>query len=110
MIFVTDLIRGVLFADRCSAAAAAAAVVVVRSTRHAAVVSGRDMTTKIAKSAGDQSEDSLDHMLLFFNLSIRKLAFVGVSLPLITLLTCLATAYVFQYDDVHETHCQVSSR
>jgi hypothetical protein len=61
-----------------------------------------------AKSVGQRSDESLEHMLFFFNLSIRKLAFVGVSLPLITLLTCLATAYVFQYDDVHETHCQVS--
>jgi len=69
------------------------------------------MTTKTAvvKSADEPVDDQLEHMLLFFNLSIRKLAFVGVSLPLITLLTCLATAYVFQYDDVHETHCRVST-
>lgn len=70
----------------------------------------RDMTTKTAvvKSVDEPADDPLENMLLFFNLSIRKLAFVGVSLPLITLLTCLATAYVFQYDDVHETHCRVS--
>jgi len=63
------------------------------------------------KKSGDDSAvaevEQRENMLLFFNLSIRKLAFVGVSFPLITLLTCLATAYVFQYDDVHETHCQV---
>jgi hypothetical protein len=63
--------------------------------------------TAVVKSAEEPADDPLEHMLLFFNLSIRKLAFVGVSLPLITLLTCLATAYVFQYDDVHETHCRV---
>jgi len=70
----------------------------------------RDMTTKsaVVKSVDEPADDPLENMLLFFNLSIRKLAFVGVSLPLITLLTCLATAYVFQYDDVHETHCRVS--
>lgn len=68
------------------------------------------MTAKdaVVKSADEPADDPLENMLLFFNLSIRKLAFVGVSLPLITLLTCLATAYVFQYDDVHETHCRVS--
>lgn len=65
-----------------------------------------DMRSK-TKSTEAEPEDLPEHML-FFNLSIRKLAFVGVSFPLITLLTCLATAYVFQYDDVHETHCQVS--
>lgn len=61
-----------------------------------------------AATAVSEQEESLENMLFFFNLSIRKLAFVGVSFPLITLLTCLATAYLFQYDDVHETHCQVS--
>ncbi|XP_050521020.1 post-GPI attachment to proteins factor 2-like [Daktulosphaira vitifoliae] len=57
--------------------------------------------------ANDQSSDSLKQMLLFFNLSIRKLAIVGVSFPLVTLFICLVSAYIFQYDDVHETHCQV---
>ncbi|XP_050428622.1 post-GPI attachment to proteins factor 2-like [Adelges cooleyi] len=55
----------------------------------------------------DQSDGSLKQMLLFFNLSIRKLAVVGVSCPLFTLLICLVTACIFQYDDVHETHCRV---
>lgn len=68
------------------------------------------MTTVKTKSADEPAEDSSrrEHVLLFFDLSLRKLAYVGVSLPLITLLTCLVTAYVFQYDDVHETHCRVS--
>lgn len=64
--------------------------------------------TDKASAVAGAAVDARENMLFFFNLSIRKLAFVGVSLPLITLLTCLATAYVFQYDDVHETHCQVS--
>ncbi|XKL66911.1 hypothetical protein PGB90_010331 [Kerria lacca] len=40
-------------------------------------------------------------------LSIRKLAFITVALPFIALFLCFVTAYVFRYDDVHETHCRV---
>ncbi|VVC35856.1 Frag1/DRAM/Sfk1 [Cinara cedri] len=69
------------------------------------------VAAKTAKSVNGQDDENsdtqLENMLLFFNLSIRKLAFVGVSFPLITLMTCLVTAYIFQYDDVHETHCKV---
>lgn len=42
-------------------------------------------------------------------LSIRKLAFITVALPFIALFLCFVTAYVFRYDDVHETHCRVST-
>lgn len=79
-------------AEKTSAAAVAAAAAAAATDDH------RSADTTTAASS----------LLLLFNLSIRKLAFVGVSFPLITLLTCLATAYVFQYDDVHETHCRVS--
>lgn len=37
----------------------------------------------------------------------RKLCIATVSLPLVTLLICFVTAYIFQYDDIHETHCRV---
>lgn len=77
------------------------------TNRHLAMTAKTKSNITVTAAVSEQ-EESLEHMLLFFNLSIRKLAFVGVSFPLITLLTCLATAYVFQYDDVHETHCQVS--
>jgi len=40
--------------------------------------------------------------------SFHELCVVTALLPLVTLFTCFVTAYVFQYDDVHETHCRVS--
>ncbi|EDW00120.1 post-GPI attachment to proteins factor 2-like [Drosophila grimshawi] len=39
--------------------------------------------------------------------SFHEICVVTALLPLITLFTCFVTAYVFQYDDVHETHCRV---
>ncbi|TDG39086.1 hypothetical protein AWZ03_014490, partial [Drosophila navojoa] len=39
--------------------------------------------------------------------SFHEICVVTALLPLLTLFTCFVTAYVFQYDDVHETHCRV---
>lgn len=40
-------------------------------------------------------------------ISFKKLCIATVSLPLVTLLVCFITAYIFQQDDIHETHCRV---
>jgi hypothetical protein len=45
---------------------------------------------------------------VYFMISFRQLCIVTVSLPLCALLICFVTAYIFQQDDIHETHCQVS--
>ncbi|XP_067000433.1 post-GPI attachment to proteins factor 2-like [Anabrus simplex] len=44
---------------------------------------------------------------IFFMISFRQLCLVTVSLPLGALLFCFVTAYIFQQDDIHETHCRV---
>ncbi|XP_021938242.1 post-GPI attachment to proteins factor 2-like [Zootermopsis nevadensis] len=44
---------------------------------------------------------------VFFMISFRQLCIVTVSLPLCALLICFVTAYIFQQDDIHETHCRV---
>lgn len=44
---------------------------------------------------------------IFFMISFRQLCLVTVSLPLCALLICFTTAYIFQQDDIHETHCRV---
>lgn len=40
--------------------------------------------------------------------SVRRLAFITIALPFSALVICFITAYIFRYDDVHETHCRVS--
>ncbi|XP_019696342.1 post-GPI attachment to proteins factor 2-like isoform X1 [Harpegnathos saltator] len=37
----------------------------------------------------------------------RRLCLATVGLPLASLLFCFVTAYIFQQDDIHETHCKV---
>ncbi|XP_023705134.1 post-GPI attachment to proteins factor 2-like [Cryptotermes secundus] len=44
---------------------------------------------------------------VYFMISFRQLCIVTVSLPLCALLICFVTAYIFQQDDIHETHCRV---
>ncbi|EFN61661.1 Post-GPI attachment to proteins factor 2-like [Camponotus floridanus] len=44
---------------------------------------------------------------IYLALSFRKLCLVTVGLPLVSLLFCFVTAYIFQQDDIHETHCRV---
>lgn len=41
-------------------------------------------------------------------ISFKKLCIATASLPLVTLLICFVTAYIYQQDDIHETHCRVS--
>jgi hypothetical protein len=48
--------------------------------------------------------------VVYFMISFRQLCVVTVSLPLCALLICFVTAYIFQPDDIHETHCRVSTR
>ena len=48
--------------------------------------------------------------MVYFMISFRQLCVVTVSLPLCALLICFVTAYIFQPDDIHETHCRVSTR
>lgn len=43
-------------------------------------------------------------------LSFRHLCIVSASLPFGALVVCFVTAYIFQADEIHETHCRVSSR
>ncbi|XP_005183176.2 post-GPI attachment to proteins factor 2-like [Musca domestica] len=47
------------------------------------------------------------HIGVHFFTSFHRICVVTALLPLATLFTCFVTAYVFQYDDVHETHCRV---
>ncbi|XP_023294034.2 post-GPI attachment to proteins factor 2-like [Lucilia cuprina] len=44
---------------------------------------------------------------LHFLANFHHICVFTALLPLVTLFTCFVTAYVFQYDEVHETHCRV---
>lgn len=40
-------------------------------------------------------------------LGFREICVVTAALPMVTLFICFVSAVVFQFDDVHETHCRV---
>nr|CAD7408114.1 unnamed protein product [Timema poppensis] len=44
---------------------------------------------------------------VYFLISFRELCLVTLCLPLSSLLICFVTAYIFQQDEIHETHCRV---
>lgn len=46
--------------------------------------------------------------VVHFLASFHDICVVTAMLPLFTLLCCFVSAYVFQADEVHETHCRVS--
>lgn len=50
----------------------------------------------------------LQDVIVHYMLSFKHLCLVTVLCPLAALFVCFVTAYVFQYDDIHETHCRVS--
>ncbi|XP_034118659.1 post-GPI attachment to proteins factor 2-like isoform X1 [Drosophila albomicans] len=63
-----------------------------------------EQETTISTKHEPKSEQS---MAIHYLASFHEICVVTALLPLVTLFTCFVTAYVFQYDDVHETHCRV---
>ncbi|XP_068156078.1 post-GPI attachment to proteins factor 2-like [Drosophila tropicalis] len=55
---------------------------------------------------GQQQKES-NPIAIHYLACFHEICVVTALLPLVTLFTCFVTAYVFQYDDVHETHCRV---
>ncbi|RZF46965.1 hypothetical protein LSTR_LSTR011233 [Laodelphax striatellus] len=54
-------------------------------------------------AADDGKSKTVVHLMLSF----RQLCVVTVSLPLGAMVICFVTAYIFQPDEIHETHCRV---
>lgn len=50
-----------------------------------------------------KSEKVQIHLMTGF----REICMVTASLPVVALFVCFVTSYVFQPDDIHETHCRV---
>lgn len=54
-----------------------------------------------------KNELVLQDVIVHYMLSFKHLCLVTVLCPLAALFICFVTAYIFQYDDIHETHCRV---
>ncbi|XP_017156062.1 post-GPI attachment to proteins factor 2-like isoform X1 [Drosophila miranda] len=66
-----------------------------------------DPSTAATKHAQPQQQQQQQPMAIHYLASFHEICIVTALLPLVTLFTCFVTAYVYQYDDVHETHCRV---
>ncbi|KAL1492209.1 hypothetical protein ABEB36_012691 [Hypothenemus hampei] len=48
-----------------------------------------------------------DDLVIHYRINFKYVCLCTICIPLGALLVCLVTAYIFQFDDVHETHCRV---
>lgn len=53
-------------------------------------------------------DDNVPPVAIYYLVNFQYICVITALLPLVTLFICFVTAYVFQYDEVHETHCRVS--
>lgn len=58
---------------------------------------------------GPKSDLERNGSVVHFMLSFKRLCVITIACPVIAILICLLTAIIFQADDVHETHCRVST-
>lgn len=45
--------------------------------------------------------------VVHYMLSFKQMCLVTVLCPLVALIICFVTAYIFQADEIHEDHCRV---
>ncbi|SPP88647.1 post-GPI attachment to proteins factor 2-like isoform X2 [Drosophila guanche] len=69
--------------------------------------SGDSCTLHDPAAAATKQQHQEQPLTIHYLASFHEICVVTALLPLVTLFTCFVTAYVFQYDDVHETHCRV---
>lgn len=60
------------------------------------------------ESGNQESQGNVENIVLF-RLSLRSLSNITLMLPLSGLFICFVTGYIFQAEEIHETHCRVSN-
>ncbi|XP_030768242.1 post-GPI attachment to proteins factor 2-like [Sitophilus oryzae] len=55
----------------------------------------------------EPTNSNQNQVIIHYRINFKYVCLYTVSIPLGALIVCLISAYIFQYDDVHETHCQV---
>lgn len=48
-----------------------------------------------------------ENLVIHYSISFKKVCLLTVSCPFLALIICFITAYIFQANDIHETHCKV---
>ncbi|XP_066156480.1 post-GPI attachment to proteins factor 2-like [Euwallacea fornicatus] len=55
----------------------------------------------------DKCNTHKEELVVHYKINFKYVGLCTVCIPLAALLLCLFTAYILQFDDVHETHCKV---
>ena len=55
----------------------------------------------------EASSEPKGKSFIYLMVPFRKLCIATVAIPIATLIFCFVTAYIYQQDDIHETHCRV---
>ncbi|XP_058444499.1 post-GPI attachment to proteins factor 2-like [Malaya genurostris] len=75
---------------------------------HKGGVDGVKVNTESPTSdVGDSKKSNSEKLIVHLIISFRDLCVFTLFLPLGTLFVCFVSAYIFQPDEVHETHCRV---
>lgn len=65
-----------------------------------------DITFKMGNESTEKKEE---RFVVHYKLSFKHVCLLTVSCPFLALIVCFITAYIYQGNDIHETHCRVSS-
>src|SRR5690349_20636909 len=63
---------------------------------------------QVKKNQEHVDENSSSENAELFKLPMQDLSNVTLVLPISGLIICFITGYIFQNDEIHETHCRVS--
>lgn len=58
----------------------------------------------------ERKNGAVEKFIVHYKLSFKHLCLAAVICPLMALVVCFITAYIFQANDIHETHCRVTGR
>nr|CAH7740298.1 unnamed protein product [Callosobruchus chinensis] len=62
------------------------------------------MSREVSETKDGQTQASF---IIHYSLSFKHVCLLTVSCPFLALIVCFVTAYIFQGNDIHETHCRV---
>ncbi|XP_050296434.1 post-GPI attachment to proteins factor 2-like [Anthonomus grandis grandis] len=65
------------------------------------------MESQIMPNTIPERNESKGEMIIHYRINFKYVCLCTVTIPLAALVICLVSAYIFQFDDVHETHCRV---
>ena len=67
------------------------------------------MDTEKSNKSDELRGNQANENIVLFRLSLRTLSNITLILPLSGLFICFVTGYIFQAEEIHETHCRVST-